>query len=1193
MCTEGWVPSAENFGRIDNHRNSDAITSQILDLIDGASQRVWLKVPWWDPQVPQARAILDAVIAAKKRGADVRVIIRADQESERVQRDLQSAGITWFSRRHEHGKELLADNTHLFFSMNFTRKEMHVNSQNGMIDNDPVKVAQHAQHLESEFRDASLDAELGEERYTPAAEIVPSELLPFLEHRDLNPLQALAAPAILHGKKHTLVIAPTGAGKTVIGELAVLRAIKAEGLRAAWLVPARALSNELSQLQERWGNLGINVAELTGEDNLESETLRKAHLWITTTEKFEALYRRATLGRAIAEMACIVVDEVHLVGDPERGPTLEALLARLRQVSQRTRIVALSATAANAGNLSEWLDADLVQSTWRPTRLTTQIVTYQPADILSSSYHEEEERKTAALLPIVKQFRRDNTSSEPGSVLIFCGGKKAVRALAARIAGVNAKLEEGPLQAACNAKGVGFHYRGWTASSDANSATAASRGLATAADVVKSFNRRDIKVLVATSGLSTGVNTPARAVIVRDLVLGMDPISVSQVQQMFGRAGRAGHEPHGWAYLICPEDLAQQWRDNLAMGFRVESRILSRLADALLAEVLLGGVQTHDQAQDWFSQTFAAWSLSHDAEDGGAREHLDEALGLLINHGFVTSDEANNLVATEIGRITSRLMVEVPAAVSMLNLLRSLALPNSGQRAEESIVRAVAKAVPGFAAPPVNERDYGALVSRVLGEDNATPAITNAGPEALPEDKFGQDFTLTAAKLALEHPDELKRAKLTVQQGEQVVPLSLLPVKDILEQLPRYLAWLARVGNLGALSWQSAVAADLSQRITWWRLSPQPYRGSGRLLWLLSECLPVELRKPIMQKLWADAFRGRKVTHPDGIDAERLAAHVTELVKAEGRDESAIERHLSRHLDRRLNMQASIDHDSALPAISVTGGKGRLLVYTGFHGDSALTICDEHLGGTVVPGLPSTAVGDCTLAFDALWLGEADFAYTGILEKVNVPAEKIIDRAEVTDQLLSALPDSTYIQARQGVRDKLFRTKRIEREALLSLASGSGFLEPLAIHLAAEAETPHERAFALGQELWRIIQIVGAPESETTRTVAQILQERRGTESERSLVYVALAKSAGLEADLARGKTTNDLYPLVRLNETWWLVDTPQSGQCALEILGDSRSGQSTYYVLPKPPEQVLEVKPTIPLLSFLQEFLPRYDSPK
>ncbi|MDT9697319.1 DEAD/DEAH box helicase [Streptomyces sp. P17] len=91
---------------------------------------------------------------------------------------------------------------------------------------------------------------------------------------------------------------------------------------------------------------------LTGEAAVDTELIRAADVWVATTEKFEAICRAGSLRDALAEVGCLVVDEIHLLGDPARGAVLEALLARVREDGTGTRIVGLSATVANADEVA-------------------------------------------------------------------------------------------------------------------------------------------------------------------------------------------------------------------------------------------------------------------------------------------------------------------------------------------------------------------------------------------------------------------------------------------------------------------------------------------------------------------------------------------------------------------------------------------------------------------------------------------------------------------------------------------------------------------------------------------------------------------------------------------------------------------------------------------------------------------------
>ncbi len=338
---------------------------------------------------------------------------------------------------------------------------------------------------------------------TPVEGTVPPDLVRFLPFRALNPAQAEALPHVFGHEENLLVVAPTGAGKTVIGMAAALRTVVQQGRKSAWLVPQRSL------------------------------TIHDADLWIATTEKFEAICRASAFREALAEVGSLVVDEIHMLGDPARGPVLEALLARVRDGGTPARIVGLSATIANAGQIAGWLRARLLRVTWRPSRLTWQL----PAIPANPDFAVTEAARTRLASAITAEVTQDG-----GSVLIFCGSKRNVRRTALVIAASRGADVSGVrpdnlarLQQVCRQARIRLHYQGWEYRQEAEQA----------------FRSREADVLVATSTVAAGVNLPARAVVVQDTLAGLEDLDVGTVQQMFGRAGRIGAgEDQGWALAV-------------------------------------------------------------------------------------------------------------------------------------------------------------------------------------------------------------------------------------------------------------------------------------------------------------------------------------------------------------------------------------------------------------------------------------------------------------------------------------------------------------------------------------------------------------------------------------------------------------------------------------------------------------------
>ncbi|SCF66312.1 DEAD/DEAH box helicase [Streptomyces sp. Cmuel-A718b] len=492
--------------------------------------------------------------------------------------------------------------------------------------------------------------------YVPVGALVPADWAELLPHPSFNPVQAAAVPEVLEGRGHLVVVAPTGAGKTPIGMVAALEAYT-RGRKAAWLVPQRSLTDELDRDLQLWRSRGLRVVRLTGEAAVDTELIRSADVWVATTEKFEAICRAGSLRDSLAEVGCLVVDEIHLLGDPTRGAVLEALLARVREDSAGTRIVGLSATVANAEEVARWLGARLLRTTWRPTRLTWQLPLLDPVE--ETDWAARAAVRTGAAVRIARQVTDDG-----GSVLVFCGSKRRVRSTALALAadrgvstvGVDADDAEA-VERLCTGAGVRLHYRDWPYKREAEQA----------------FWAREADVLVATSTVAAGVNLPARAVIVSDTTLGMDRVEVSMVQQMFGRAGRIGAgEREGWAFLLTDPAERAHWQARLAAGYTVRSRLADHVADHLLAEAVQQRLATLEEAESWWAGTFAAYQ-GHDSV-----EPLHEAAKFLASVGCLrpAADE-DRLEPSALGRLTSRFMVDAVLADDLATALRRAPVPTT------------------------------------------------------------------------------------------------------------------------------------------------------------------------------------------------------------------------------------------------------------------------------------------------------------------------------------------------------------------------------------------------------------------------------------------------------------------------------------------------------------------------------------
>jgi len=184
---------------------------------------------------------------------------------------------------------------------------------------------------------------------------------------ELDPFQEEACVALEEGRG-VLVAAPTGAGKTVVGEFAVHLAL-AQGGKAFYTTPIKALSNQkYADLARRHGT--ANVGLLTGDTSINSE----APVVVMTTE---VLRNMLYAGSATLDgLAYVVMDEVHYLADRFRGPVWEEVIIHL---PDHVQLVSLSATVSNAEEFGDWLemvrgDTAVVVSERRPVPLWQHVI---------------------------------------------------------------------------------------------------------------------------------------------------------------------------------------------------------------------------------------------------------------------------------------------------------------------------------------------------------------------------------------------------------------------------------------------------------------------------------------------------------------------------------------------------------------------------------------------------------------------------------------------------------------------------------------------------------------------------------------------------------------------------------------------------------------------------------------------------
>jgi helicase len=423
------------------------------------------------------------------------------------------------------------------------------------------------------------------------------------------------------------------------------------------------------------------VGVSTGNYESDGSRLADNDVVVATSEKVDSLVRNGA--DWIDDLSCVVADEVHLVDDDHRGPTLEVTLAKLRQRVGDLQVVALSATIGNADELADWLDAELVDSDWRPIDLKTgvhygQAVHYD--DGTQAELSVGSGSQTAAVVA--------DTLKDEGSTLVFVNSRRNAEASARRLADVTggalspdererltgvaeeirgaSDTQTSDDLADAVAKGAAFHHAGLSRQQ---------REL-----VEDAFRDRLVKVVSATPTLAAGVNTPSRRVVVRDwqrydgTAGGMQPLDVLEVHQMFGRAGRPGLDPYGEAVLLAnSHDELEELFDRYVYADPepVRSKLAAEpaLRTHVLAAIATGFTTTEDGLHEFLGETLYATQTD---DPGRLQSVTRDVLVYLDRNGFVERD-GSALRATATGHLVSQLYVDPMSAATVIDGLRDAA----------------------------------------------------------------------------------------------------------------------------------------------------------------------------------------------------------------------------------------------------------------------------------------------------------------------------------------------------------------------------------------------------------------------------------------------------------------------------------------------------------------------------------------
>lgn len=507
---------------------------------------------------------------------------------------------------------------------------------------------------------------------------------------ELNPFQQKAVEAGLLEDGNFVIAAPTASGKTLLAEITALDTIR-KGKKVIYIVPLRALATEKYEEFKKYEEIGIKVGISIGDLDRSDNWLIQYDIIIVTSEKLDSLLRHKATW--INLVGLVVVDEIHLLDSPNRGPTLEIVLTRLRQACN-PKILGLSATINNYEDLANWLDAKSMKSDYRPVDLFKGIcfenkIKFSPSgemelnssfsDIANIVYDTLEKKKQS--LVFVSTRRSAQTLAEKIGYLIKNRiNREGLDEIAEKVEkALDHTTEQCRKLANCIRMGVAFHHAGLVNKQ---------RKL-----VENGFKKGLIKFITATPTLAAGINLPAYRVIIRDLkrfysYKGIDFIPNLEIEQMCGRAGRPKYDSKGEAILLPKNngEAVYAWK-NYIKGKTEDIYSKLGVEPVLRTHVLAliaSGISTREELFNFFQKTFYAYQYK---DFDQLKIKLENVLKMLRDFNFINISQSSpdnpfisasemieddTLMATDIGKRVSELYID---PITADYLIKSLEKP--------------------------------------------------------------------------------------------------------------------------------------------------------------------------------------------------------------------------------------------------------------------------------------------------------------------------------------------------------------------------------------------------------------------------------------------------------------------------------------------------------------------------------------
>mgnify|MGYP006279919749 CR=1 FL=1 len=1090
--------------------NADHI-EEILRICQEATEYLHIAMPWWADD-ETGRRILQEAETASQRGIDVRVQIRPDHSNRRTIDTLRSSGAHVTALPQLHGKAICSEREHAHITLNFFNKDALRNINFAEFSKDQEKIEKFS--LEFRERERTVSAQLdGPELHADVKDLVEEiDIQDALPYSKLNPLQSLCARHALYGEENLLVIAPTGAGKTLVGILGLLSAAIRQDAKGVWLVPSRALASELTKSLKSLKHPRLQALELLGGEDAPNELLEKHNLWICTTEKYESILRRQSANKITSQVYTIVVDEIHLLADKTRGALIESIIARIKDQAPYPRIVGLSATLENDEEFAGWFNARVLKSTWKPNSLNKEVISYQADN--REDFWIIDKRRERALIETLKSINSEG--NRKGATLVFCRSKnkcfKQAISLLRDLTGEENLLEgadtkQPPSIDAINLLfqyRVGMHFSGYSKSSES----------------LQKFNNGEIDFLFATTGLAQGVNTKAETVVISETTLGWaEPLEINTANQMLGRAGR-GEGNEGWGIIICPEYEREKWCEGIDKSSKVKSAMSTKLPEVILAEIALQNIKSGGEAKAWYSRTFQAFC------DQGCEEielQIDKTITYLLQEGLVLHGRDGGLEISKFGAACIRLMTDINSSIDLIKALHRITPTQDIEWNEMQLVLAVAKVI--------RCEDYTAM--------KELESFTNIARECISRYRLPESGSMPEYLLNLIAIDFL----LYNRDGVESLPRELDGIKTrclyyVPEAVPRYLALINQIGALANNPWITMCAHDVAKRISWHSLLPHPERGSSRIIGFIESLINPLLVKSKLPQAW-------KAAQENGISTpDKIPERTEQFSFCTNREKVRNGMHNTFRIEK-----IAIDYVSEGDAFRISNlPQGTLETFVRV--DSSCGTSQKCLDRATaidirLPVTNRESEDYSILAYAATRNDKILFCETRqiIREIESNPKDQL---QKMFEALSSSLPEVTIARRRQGIR-KYLRERLLgptpHADEFAEAIAKKDYLVELASIFRFANHTDAMTAWLINDLINETIKLRASLDSAPFefQSVANTIRMKKGSILDRELVKASLGINCGLDMGLAYDSSGSSIYALFKQDSGWGLFQNVPS----------------------------------------------------